>query len=223
MSNSSIVSVDTKSGPPHVVLTYDDGPEPVGTQEVLSALSDAQVTATFFVLLTRTRLSPSLTAEIISQGHEIGLHGVDHRSLIGMSAQAVYERTRDAKDELENLIGQSIKWFRPPYGQQTPVHVTEIVKTGLIPVLWNVICRDWEDVTHDDRLEGVRGIQKPGSILLAHDNIACEPDGVFYDPCPAFSRGHLSRSIIEIIREKGFLPCSLAQALEKGEPIWERN
>lgn len=221
MKNSSITSVDTKGGPPNVVLTYDDGPEPQGTHEVLSALADAGVTATFFVLLTRTRMNPSLVHEIKSQGHEIALHGVNHKSLLDMSASEVFARTRDARTELEDLIGEPIKWFRPPYGQQTQEHVIAIHETGLTPVLWNVICHDWADVTDEFRLSEVREVTKPGAILLAHDNIACAPDGVEYDPCPPFSRGELSSSIISIFQQKGYRCCGLSEALQTGEPIWE--
>jgi peptidoglycan/xylan/chitin deacetylase (PgdA/CDA1 family) len=221
MPKSSIISIDTKDGPPNVVLTYDDGPEPIGTHEVLGALADAKVTATFFVLLTRTRLNPSLVKEIQSQGHEIALHGVNHKSLLDFSPEEVFTRTRDAKIELEDLIGQPIKWFRPPYGQQTSDHVREIHKTGLTPVLWNVICHDWADVTHEFRVEEVRKVDKAGAILLAHDNIACAPDGVEYDPCPPFSRGELSRSMIEIFTTNGFKCCGLSDALKTGKPIWE--
>lgn len=218
--NLSIISVDTKSGPPFVVLTYDDGPEPAGTHEVLSALSDAQATATFFVLLTRTRLNPNLVREIQSQGHEIALHGVNHKSLLDMSRREVFIRTRDAKNELEDLIGQPIKWFRPPYGQQTQEHVEAIYEAELTPVLWSVICHDWADVTHEYRLSEVREISQPGAILLAHDNIACAPDGVEYDPCPPFSRGDLSRDIIEIFQAKGFECRGLSEALKTGDPVW---
>lgn len=221
MQSSSIVSVDTKSGPPSVVLTYDDGPEPLGTLEVLSALSEAAVTATFFVLLTRTRMNPNLVKEIQSQGHELALHGVNHKSLLDMSKDEVFTRTRDAKIELEDLTGQQIKWFRPPYGQQTQEHVAAIYEAGLTPVLWNVICHDWADVTHEFRLSEVRKVSQPGVILLAHDNIACAPDGVEYDPCPPFSRGELSRDIIDIFHAKGYECRGLSNALKTGEPVWD--
>lgn len=221
MIASSIVRIDTGLGPPNVVLTYDDGPEPVGTHEVLSALADSGVNATFFLLLSRTRLNPSLVNEILDQGHEIGLHGVDHKSLLEMDPEEVFNRTLAAKQELEQLVARPVIWFRPPYGQQTPKQVEELFRAGLTPVLWDVICRDWEDVTLEERLAGVRAINKPGSILLAHDNIACEPDGVFYDPCPPFSRGELTRSIIEVLHENGFVCCSLSEALKTGEPILE--
>ena len=218
---SSIVSIDTKSGPPSVVLTYDDGPEPQGTHEVLSALSEAGVTATFFVLLTRTRMNPKLVMEIQSQGHELALHGVNHKSLLEMSRDEVFTRTRDAKSELEDLIGKEVKWFRPPYGQQTQEHVDAVYEAGLTPVLWNVICFDWADVTHEFRLSEVRGMNQPGAILLAHDNIACAPDGVEYDPCPPFSRGALTRDIIEIFQTKGFECRGLSDALKTGDAVWE--
>lgn len=219
--HSSMIAIDTGSGPSNVVLTYDDGPEPVGTQEILSALADARATATFFVLLSRTRRYPSIVAEIIAQGHEIALHGVDHLPLDVMNPAEVFTRTVEAKAELEELIGQPVLWFRPPYGRKTPATMAEMIRAGLTPVLWGLTCRDWEDVSHADRLKGAQALQRPGSILLAHDNFASQLDGVDDGPAPLFSRGHLTRALLEVFHGKGFTCCSLQQALKTGRPIWE--
>ena len=73
----SLVSVRTEQ--PQIVLTFDDGPDPGGTEAVMSALAAHRSTATFFVLLTRVRAYRGLLGEIVAAGHEIGLHGLDHR------------------------------------------------------------------------------------------------------------------------------------------------
>ena len=219
-TGSSIYAIDTKSGPKNVVLTYDDGPEPSRTIEVLGALAEYGATATFFVLLSRTRLNPSLVGEILSQGHEIALHGVDHKSLVGMSEEEVFQRTSDAKQELEDLIGKPIRWFRPPYGHQTLESWNGTIKSDLSPVMWNVQCRDWEDANTEDYVQylaEVRKIEKPGSIILAHDNCASKQDGAQDLDVPKFSTGKLARLILEINRVKGFRCTSLCEALETGQ------
>jgi peptidoglycan/xylan/chitin deacetylase (PgdA/CDA1 family) len=220
---SSMIAVDTKSGPSNIVLTYDDGPEPSGTHEVLTALSEYGVKATFFVLLSRTRLNPTLVKEIQSQGHEIALHGVDHKSLTSLNPQEVYVRTRDAKRELEDLIGQSVQWFRPPYGNKTPEMVRQVNRAGLTTVLWTINCLDWENHTdYEVYLAQARGVDKPGAIVLAHDNIA---NPVIDNALPVeithFSRGRLARLLLDVFSEKGFASCSLSEALTTGQPVWE--
>src|ERR1700743_2447553 len=77
------------------VLTYDDGPQPGGTDRVLAALADAGSTATFFILVGRARRHPGLLADVVAAGHEIALHGVDHVRLTTLSPGVVRKRTRD--------------------------------------------------------------------------------------------------------------------------------
>ncbi|MEO7235452.1 MAG: polysaccharide deacetylase family protein, partial [Lapillicoccus sp.] len=105
---------------PSLVLTFDDGPDPANTPRVLEVLRDRGASATFFVLMTRVRREPRLLAELMAAGHEVGLHGPDHRVLTQFSSREVRRRTEEARRELEDVTGTAVRWFRPPYGAQTP-------------------------------------------------------------------------------------------------------
>ena len=98
-----------------------------------------------------------------------------------------------------------------------------VIEAELEPVNWSVQCNDWTDPSSDDfeqYLEEVKKVQKPGSIVLAHDNYADELiDNAFPGIAPTFSRGRLARKILNVIRDKGFMSCSLEQALLTGQPI----
>ncbi|MGA8245859.1 MAG: polysaccharide deacetylase family protein, partial [Nocardioides sp.] len=83
---SSVVGVEPSSR--SVVLTYDDGPTPGVTDQLLAVLAEADATATFFVLLTRVRPHLALLRELLAAGHEIGLHGPDHRRLTTLPPEA---------------------------------------------------------------------------------------------------------------------------------------
>jgi peptidoglycan/xylan/chitin deacetylase (PgdA/CDA1 family) len=217
-----VFAVDTHAERPHVVLTYDDGPEPGGTDAVLEALADTKATATFFVLLSRTRRYPQLLADTVAAGHEIALHGVDHQRLTLLDPSDVARRTTDARHELEDTIGRAVRWFRPPYGGQSPATWRAICDTGLTPVGWNVGCRDWVDLPNDVRLAQARAMDK-GAIIMAHDGFAAGLDAADDGPAPHVDRGELSRELISVCTEKGFLCRSLEQALESGEParrVW---
>ena len=67
-----------------VALTFDDGPDPVWTPLMLDVLASHDVPATFFVLLERAQAYPSIIGRAVSEGHEVALHGVDHRRLVGL-------------------------------------------------------------------------------------------------------------------------------------------
>jgi peptidoglycan/xylan/chitin deacetylase (PgdA/CDA1 family) len=215
---SSIVAVDTAGGPSSLVLTYDDGPEPGGTDAVLTVLADAGVTATFFVLLSRVRRHPALLRDTVAAGHEIALHGPDHRRLTQVDPATVAPRTRAARHELEDLVGRPVRWFRPPYGAQSAATWRAIDETGLTPVMWNARCLDWLDLPDDDRLNGVREAQA-GAIVLTHDGFADGRDGVDDGPPPPVQRDKLARSIIELCAAKGLVCGSLSQALSTGRPV----
>ena len=104
----SAVSVRTSA--PHVVLTFDDGPEPGGTDRILSALADAGASATFFMLLTRVRRYRDLCAEVVAAGHEVALHGVDHRALPTLPPGEVGRLLRDGRADLEDATRQQVRW-----------------------------------------------------------------------------------------------------------------
>ncbi|WP_433555540.1 polysaccharide deacetylase family protein [Pseudonocardia xinjiangensis] len=216
---SSVVAVDTASGQPHVVLTFDDGPEPGGTDLVLSALAEARATATFFVLLSRTRRHPSLLADVVAGGHEVALHGPDHRRLTHLHPGTVAIRTADARRELEDVTGRSVRWFRPPYGAQSPATWRAVATAGLTPVMWSISCHDWRDVTDDERLEQIGAMDRPGAVVLAHDGFATLADGVDDGPRPNLDRGVFVRSLLEICTAKGLSGCSLETALQTGRAL----
>ncbi|MDP1720946.1 MAG: polysaccharide deacetylase family protein [Candidatus Nanopelagicaceae bacterium] len=219
---SSVYEIHTKSGPKNTVLTYDDGPEPMGTTKVLEVLEERNATATFFVLLSRTRETPSIVGDILSKGHEIGLHGLNHKSLRDMNSEEVFIRTYRAKQELEQLTGRPVRWFRPPYGHQTLETWKGVVRAGLLPVVWSVQCNDWEDARSEDYkqyLTEVEAIKFPGSIILAHDNFASRMDEAADAPPPRFCRGRLARLILDAVQERGFSCCSLENAIETGDLI----
>ena len=221
---SPVGSVDAvRTTAPEIVLTFDDGPDPVGTPAVLEALAAHGATATFFVLLTRARQHPELVARVLAEGHEVGLHGVDHRRLPGFPYAEARARTAAAAHELEALTGRPVRWFRPPYGAQTPLTWLAVRRAGLVPVLWGPTTWDWRDVPQDERvgkaLEGARA----GAVVLAHDAFAGADDGAVDDGrglrAPAVDRGDLVHRVLEAYAAAGWRGRSLGDALRHGRTV----
>jgi peptidoglycan/xylan/chitin deacetylase (PgdA/CDA1 family) len=204
---------------PHVVLTFDDGPEPGGTDRVLAALADAGAGATFFVLLTRVRRYRSLLDEVLAAGHEIGLHGVDHRALPTLTPAEVARRVRAGKAELEDAAGRAVRWYRPPYGRQTLRNWRAITGAGMVPVLWGPTTLDWIDAPDADRVARSQRGLAPGAIVLAHDAFAGPDDGACDGPPPTLDRGELVRAVLEGYAAQGLVARSLEQALGAGRLV----
>ncbi len=214
-------AVEVRTDAPHVVLTFDDGPEPGGTDRVLSALDDAGANATFFVLLTRVRRYPALLDEVVAAGHEVALHGMDHRALPTLAPGEVAGLVRDGRAELEDAVGAPVRWFRPPYGRQTVRNWRAVTGAGLLPVLWGPTTWDWKDVSPEERVAKAMTGVVPGSIVLAHDGFAGPADGACDGPPPQVDRGRLITSVLQGYAGRGLRARSLGNALTAGSLVRE--
>lgn len=201
---------------PEIVLTYDDGPDPVGTPAVLRALADFDATATFFVLVKRVRRHPSLLDDILAAGHEVALHGLDHTRLTRLNPEETRRRTRDAREELEQRAGRRVTWFRAPYGALLLPHWLEIRRLGLTPVAWGPTVADWRDLPEPELAEdGLRQAAR-GEIILCHDSFVDEADGGEPGPAPTFDRGRLVTLLLTGLRERGLMGRSLGEVARHG-------
>jgi peptidoglycan/xylan/chitin deacetylase (PgdA/CDA1 family) len=210
----SVLAVATPE--PLIVLTYDDGPEPGSTEGVLDALAAHGATATFFVLMGRVRRFPALLAEVVAAGHEIALHGEDHRALTAFSGRDVTTRTSAAKSELEDLIGAEVRWVRPPYGRQSPSTWLALRRADVQPVLWGPTTLDSRNIAQHERVDRALVGAVPGAILLAHDGYAGPEDGVDDGPRPTVDRRELTTLVLDSYAERGLRGCSLDNALAHG-------
>lgn len=213
----SIVEVTTQS--PIVVMSYDDGPEPESTDQVLQALAEHQAHATFFVLLGRARAHGSLLQQTLAAGHEIALHGLTHERLTSFSAREVYRRTLDAKHELEDLTGSPVRWLRPPYGRQLPSTWLAIRAAGLEPVCWGPSSADSQHLSQSTRIEQALKSISAGDIFLCHDGFASLRDGVDDGPAPSVDRLELNRQLLTGLAQQGLRGVSLEEALILGNPF----
>lgn len=221
---TSIVAVATTEQ--EIVLTFDDGPTPGETDQILEVLRDHGCTATFFVLANRATKARSLLEEVVAEGHEIAVHGPDHRRLTLFTAREVTERTRAARHTIEDLAGAETRWFRPPYGAQGVRAWWGIRRAGLVPVLWGTTFNDWHDIEPDDRLQQALQGSAPGTIVLGHDGFAGPCDGVDDGPEPRLDRAAFLADYLDRIADRGLHAVSLDRGLDSGQPVldtWLRS
>ena len=214
----SVSSVRTDNG--DVIFTYDDGPTPVRTPAVLRALAEHGATATFFVLMGSVRANRGLLAEVLAAGHEVGLHGIDHRHLPTLPPRVVEQNLRRGRGELEDAIGRPVRWFRPPYGDQSPGTWRAISRAGMTSVIWSSTSWDWNrDVDNDTRVTMATMSLRPGSIILLHDGHAGAAELADDGPEPQLDRYDLSSRLLAQCAQQGLRGRSLADALDGGAKL----
>ena len=203
-----------------MLLTYDDGPDPAGTPAVLRELAAAGARATFFVLGTRVQLYPEVFRSVVAEGHEIGLHGADHRRVDRVPEAEFAAGLIETKDRLEQSIQRPVVWYRPPYGRLTFSAWTAAKDAGMTTAGWAGDIQDWLDVSRDQQLAGLEKLTRTGEILLAHDAFADGRDRVDDGPAPPFDRGLLARAVLERLSSDDCAQPTLSDALAHGSPVW---
>ncbi|HZQ26618.1 MAG TPA: polysaccharide deacetylase family protein [Acidimicrobiales bacterium] len=155
----------------HVGLTFDDGPDPASTPLVLDALDRLGWKATFFMLGSMTRAHPSVAREVVAAGHEIAVHGDEHRSELFRTPGAIADDLSRALDTVAGATGVAPRWFRPPYGVLATAGLRAAKRLGLHTVLWTAWGRDWRpQATPDSVVEDVLAGLRPGGTILLHDS-----------------------------------------------------
>jgi peptidoglycan-N-acetylglucosamine deacetylase len=162
----------------HVALTFDDGPDAKSTPRFLDELARHDVRATFFLLGSMLAKAPSLGRELVAAGHEVAVHGWDHRNLVGRGHRATHDDLARARDLINDTTGTSPRRFRPPYGVLTTSALLAARDLGLEPVLWTAWGKDWaQRATPDSVWRNLeQGILGGGTILLHDSDCTSAPD-----------------------------------------------
>jgi peptidoglycan-N-acetylglucosamine deacetylase len=164
--------------PDHVALTFDDGPDPASTPAFLDLLAARQQHATFFMLGSMVARAPQLAAEIAAGGHEIAVHGWDHRYTILRTPWDVLDDLARAHDAVSAATGQRPRYFRPPYGVLSSGAIMAARRLGLTPVLWSSWGKEWAPgATADSVSAAVAAHLTGGATVLLHDSDCTSPPG----------------------------------------------
>ena len=160
--------VDTAE--PLVALTFDDGPTPQFTEEILAILSEKGVRATFFVTGAELERNMAGGERLARAGHELGNHSYSHVRMLGCSYAFVRDEI-ERTDELIRRAGYSGPiQFRSPYGKRFLTLPLYLSRTGRRNIFWDVEPESYPYVAADaDRItEHVLARARPGSIILLH-------------------------------------------------------
>jgi peptidoglycan/xylan/chitin deacetylase (PgdA/CDA1 family) len=155
----------------HVALTFDDGPDQEATPPVLDTLRERDARATFFLLGSRVAMMGQLTAEIAGAGHEIAVHGWDHRYLPLRGPLATYDHLARTMDAITSATGAVPRLFRPAYGVLSTPAIVAARRLGLSPVLWSCCGREWtRGATPHSVFATLKQDLRGGATVLLHDS-----------------------------------------------------
>ncbi|KYG90087.1 1,4-beta-xylanase [[Bacillus] sp. KCTC 13219] len=158
-----------------VALTFDDGPDPKVTRQVLQLLEQYNAKATFFMLGSRVQYYPEIAQEVYNAGHEVGNHSWSHPVLTKLTSKQVLAEYNSTEQAIKQAIGQSATVFRPPYG------ATNQRVNGLIPipsVNWTIDTLDWKHRDAKQLLPIIKNHMHNNAIILMHDIHASTADGL---------------------------------------------
>ena len=163
----SQVSTEEKA----VALTFDDGPHPTYTAEILDILREYGIKATFFVIGENVERSKEVLKRCADEGHEIGNHTYSHASANNCTTRTLKEEIEKTDRIIFDLIGKKPALFRPPTGICNNRSVALSTELGFKTIVWNVDTRDWAHTSTDKIIKNVLENVKSGSIILFHDYI----------------------------------------------------
>jgi peptidoglycan/xylan/chitin deacetylase (PgdA/CDA1 family) len=156
--------------PGHVALTFDDGPDPASTPAFLAELDRLGWRATFFMLGTMARRAPGLVGELAAAGHEVAVHGDEHKNMLRRGPRASADDIERCRDTLAELSGTTPAWFRPPFGILSYGALRGARRAGLRTVLWTTWGRDWrKEATPQSVTDDVLRRYVNGGTVLLHD------------------------------------------------------
>ena len=192
-----------------VGLTFDDGPYPPFTQELVAVLEEKQVKATFFVVGNNAAKFPDVVKLVESKGHEVALHAGEHKDFLKLNGSELTGNISSGKKVLEELTGKPVKYMRPPHGFRDWAVMEEASKAGLTVINWSVIPRDWTNPGAKEIADRVCKDVFPGAIVLLHDGDA---------PSQTASREQTVEAtalIIDELRKQGYNFVTVSQLLER--------
>jgi peptidoglycan-N-acetylglucosamine deacetylase len=219
------------SGPKNervVALTYDDGPNPPYTDQILRVLRDERVRATFFVVGRAVQAYPSVARREVEEGNAIGNHTWNHGHLLlydGTGVRRTLERT-DA--EIFSATGVHTRIMRPPFGARDWLVLREARKLGYTPVMWSVpLANDWEYPPARVIAARVLRYVGDGSIIDLHDGnegIICGRNRIPARVCDRSADVEATRLIVQALKRDGYRFVTIPELLERTlSPITRRG
>ncbi|MEV5171320.1 polysaccharide deacetylase family protein [Streptomyces flaveolus] len=153
----------------HMVLTFDDGPNPEYTPHILDTLAKYDVRAMFFVCGECVVQNRELLARMADEGHVVGNHTWTHPLLTELNRREIRSEMESTSDAIEDSYGERPQWFRAPYGAWNRAAFQLGAEMGMEPMAWTVDTTDWMEPGTRTIIDQVESGAAPGVVVLSHD------------------------------------------------------
>ncbi len=155
-----------------IALTFDDGPHPRYTGEILDLLERYRIKATFFMIGGNVELYPEIAKRVFQEGHEIGSHTYSHPHMLRLSSAELKCEIQKTEQALAKLNISKPTLFRPPEGYRTKEQSQIVKDAGYTMVVWSLDTHDWKSVPSANIVQHACANVRGGDILLFHDYIS---------------------------------------------------
>lgn len=149
-----------------IALTFDDGPHPYYTEELLDGLKERNVHATFFVTGEHAELHPDVIKRMHDEGHLIGNHTYSHIQLKSNNQEEFKNQLIKTNEIIKEITGEEMEFVRPPYGTWDKKFESEL---NMFPVLWTIDPLDWCSHNVSCITSAVVNKAEENDIILMHD------------------------------------------------------
>ena len=163
--------VKGKENLPYIALTFDDGPHPKSTRQILQILQAEKVKATFFVVGKKVLQYPQLVRLQVENGHSIGNHTFNHINLKTASAELAATEIKACGKAIKYITGKAPHLFRPPGGNYNNEVVSIADALGYTTVLWTANAGDCGNISKEAIWDRIMMRTGNGGIILMHDGI----------------------------------------------------
>jgi peptidoglycan-N-acetylglucosamine deacetylase len=202
---------DVKTKEKWIALTFDDGPDPVYTPQILDALAKYKAKATFFVIGAEAERFPQIIQREAKEGHELANHTYRHNFRDHFNPEKLKNELNQTSKVIEDLTGQIPSLYRPHSGYYNEKIVNTAINNGYRVILWS-----WHQDTKDWRRPGVSKITnnvvsdtKPGDIVIFHDAGGDRTQTV-----------KAIENILRILDEKGYKFVTVSELLQQTDSIF---
>ena len=155
-----------------VAITFDDGPDPRFTPVLLDVLAELGAPATFFLQGDRALAHPDLVRRMEAEGHVVGSHSGTHADGRRSTWPTLVRDYRAGRQAAEDILGRSVRLFRPPQGYINVRVAAAVRAVRLTPWLWTIDPKDWmPDATADAILARTQTLAA-GDVVVLHDSMA---------------------------------------------------
>ena len=149
-----------------IAITFDDGPHPSYTAQLLDGLKERGIHATFFVTGEHAEANPEIIKRMQEEGHLIGNHTYSHIQLTEKNREIFREELIRTNEIIEEITGEEVQYVRPPYGSWDKSFEKEL---NMFPVLWNVDPLDWCSKNVACITKKIVSKAEENDIILMHD------------------------------------------------------